>query len=32
MRSFLQGCFAGLAPGDVAAGPMNPIVYGSAQR
>ncbi|HEX7809254.1 MAG TPA: phytanoyl-CoA dioxygenase family protein [Thermoanaerobaculia bacterium] len=30
MESFLNGCFAGLAPGDLAAGPQNPVVYRSA--
>jgi ectoine hydroxylase-related dioxygenase (phytanoyl-CoA dioxygenase family) len=27
MRVLLDGCFAGLAPGDLAAGPANPVVY-----
>jgi ectoine hydroxylase-related dioxygenase (phytanoyl-CoA dioxygenase family) len=27
MQVLLDGCFAGLGPGDVAAGPANPVVY-----
>jgi hypothetical protein len=27
MQSFMSSCFAGLTPGDVAAGPLNPVVY-----
>ncbi|HEX7829659.1 MAG TPA: phytanoyl-CoA dioxygenase family protein [Thermoanaerobaculia bacterium] len=27
MRGFLDGCFAGLQPGDLAAGPLNPVVW-----
>lgn len=32
MRSLMDSYFAGLSPGDVAAGPRNPVVYRAAQH